>query len=144
MLHQSAREHYEKLQRVVGRIDQAVHKDDLDDFFKTAYHLIEITERDPATTPSQKATASALKKDADMRVCRDICNGQKHFTLNPKLNPNPVVASASTRQGYGVGGYGKGGFGVGEQSVTINLSDGTTRDAHDLVRAIATKWAGIF
>lgn len=144
MLHRSAREHYEKLQRVIARIDQAVHKDDLDDFFKTAFHLIEVTEKDPSTASSQKSAASALKNDSDMRMCRDICNGQKHFTLDPKRNPTPVVASASTRQGYGVGGYGKGGFGVGEQSVTINLSDGTTRDAHDLVRVIAAKWAGIF
>src|SRR4051794_29718424 len=95
MLHHSAREHYEKLQRVVSRIDQAVHKDDLDDFFKTAYHLIEITEKDPSTTAAQRAGANALRSDSDMQICRDICNGQKHFSLDPKRNPNPLVKSAT-------------------------------------------------
>ena len=79
-----------------------------------------------------------------MQICRDICNGQKHFTLDPRRNPNPKVSSATTREGYGVGGHGKGGYGIGEQSVTINLSDGTQRDALDLVHAIAAKWAAIF
>jgi hypothetical protein len=120
-----------------------MHKDDLDDFFKTAYHLVEITEQDPATSAAQKTAARALRTDDDIRVCRDICNGEKHFNLDPKRNPNPRVKSATTRQGYGVGGYGKGAYGVGEQSVTINLSDGTTRDASDLVHAVAMKWSKV-
>lgn len=144
MLHLSAREHYEKLQRVIGRIDQAVHRDDLDDFFKTAYHLIEITEKDPSTTPAQKTAARGLRRDRDMQICRDICTGEKHFTLDPIRNPNPIVRNATTRQGYGVGGYGKGAYGVGEQSVTINLSDGSTRNALDLVHVIAAKWNATF
>jgi hypothetical protein len=144
MLHKTAEEHFEKLKRVAARLDKEVHKDDLDDFFKTAYHLIEVTEKDPASTAAQKISASALRQDMDVAICRDICNGQKHFTLDPKRNPNPIVAGAVTRQGFGVGGYGKGGYGVGEQSVTINLSDGTHRDALDLVRSIEAKWSTVF
>ena len=143
MLHKTAMEHHEKLKRVTDRINTAVHKDDLDDFFKTAYHLIEITKRDPATSATQKSAAKALRNDVDLQICRDICNGQKHFTLDPKKNPKPKVLGTTTQQGFGVGGYSKGGYGVGEQSVTIQLSDGTERNARDLVASIAGKWWAI-
>src|SRR5580704_1618555 len=128
MLHKSAAEHLDKLIRVAALVDREVHKDDLDDFFKTAYHLVEITEKDPTSSPEQKAAATALRRDPDIAISRDICNGQKHFKLDPKRNPNPVVAGAETKGGYGVGRYGAGAYGVGEQSVTITLSDGTTRN----------------
>jgi hypothetical protein len=141
MLHTSAVEHHYKLKRVTKRIEDAVHKDDLDDFFKTAYHLVEITEKDPATTAAQKAAATALRSDPDLRICRDICNGQKHFKLK---NPaSAVVTGATTRQGYGMGGYGKGGSGVGEQSVTIDLAGGQQVSALDVVRRVASKWNAI-
>lgn len=144
MLHKSAAEHLDKLIRVAARVDREVHKDDLDDFFKTAYHLVEITEKDPTSSPEQKAAATALRRDPDIAISRDICNGQKHVKLDPKRNPNPVVAGAETKGGYGVGRYGAGAYGVGEQSVTITLSDGTTRNALDLVRAVTTKWRDAF
>ena len=144
MLHNSAAEHHDKLRKVLGRIEAEVHKDDLDDFFKTAYHLIEITEKDPATTLAQKAAALVLSADGDMKICREVCLRQKHFTLRPKHHRSPKTADATTKQGWDVGRYGKSGFGIGEQSVTINLTDGTTRDALDLVRGIAAKWAAVF
>ena len=144
MLHKTAAEHFDKLKKVAARIENEVHKDDLDDFFKTAYHLLEITREDPTATPAQKAGADALRRHAEFAICRDICNGQKHFRLDPKRNPNPVVADAKTEEGYGVGRFGAGGYGVGEQSVTVELSDGTTRNALDLVRAVMAKWIGVF
>jgi hypothetical protein len=54
MLHKSAAEHLDKLIRVAARVDREVHKDDLDDFFKTAYHLVEITEKDPPAARSKR------------------------------------------------------------------------------------------
>ena len=74
MLLVSAAEHFQKLEKVVGRIKGGLHKDDLDEFFKTAYHLIEVTERDEGTTLIQKSMASALRQDIDIRICRDIAN----------------------------------------------------------------------
>ena len=144
MLHKTAAEHFDKLARVAARLEAEVHKDDLDDFFKTAYHLVEITEKDPMSRSEQKAAAAALRRDPDIAICRDICNGQKHFNLDARRNPNPVVKDAEANSGYGVGRYGAGAYGVGEQSVTITLSDGTTRDALDLVRSVTGKWQAIF
>ncbi len=144
MLLVSAAEHFQKLEKVVGRIKGGLHKDDLDEFFKTAYHLIEVTERDEGTTLIQKSMASALRQDIDIKICRDIANASKHFRLDPKLNPSPTIERASTCEGFGVGRFGKGAYGIGEQSVTLHLSDGTTTNALSLVERIFAKWAEIF
>jgi hypothetical protein len=143
-LHATASEHFEKLIRVRRRLDEEVHRDDLDDFFKTAYHLIEIIEKCGETTATQKAQAKALRRDPDMELCREITNRQKHYTLLPRSHPNPAIASATVRQGFGVGRFGKGGYGVGEQSISLNFKDGTQRDALDLANTIFGKFAQIF
>lgn len=46
-LHKNAIEHFEKINRVYAKLDKVWHRDDFDDFFKSAYHILEITERDP-------------------------------------------------------------------------------------------------
>jgi hypothetical protein len=142
--HTTAAEHFEKLKRVHARLDGEVHKDDLDDFFKTAYHLIENIEKCSNTTVEQKLTAKALRSDPEMELCREICNLQKHYTLRPKSHPSPAIANADIQQGFGIGRFGKGGFGVGEQSVWLNFNDGTQRDAHVLAGSIFGKFARVF
>jgi hypothetical protein len=142
--HSTAQEHFEKLKRVRGRLNAEVHKDDLDDFFKTAYHLIENTEKCSNTAAAQRSQATALRGDPELELCREITNRQKHYTLLPHSHPSPKVASATIAQGYGVGRYGAGAYGVGEQLVTLHFSDGTQRDAHDLANSIFSKWALIF
>jgi hypothetical protein len=121
-----------------------LHKDDLDDFFKTAYHLVEITEKDAATTPIHKAGATALRQDVDFRICRDITNSSKHFGLDAGRNPAPIVREASTHEGFRVGRYGMSAYGVGEQSVFLHLSDGNSIDVLGLVRRVFEKWSAVF
>ena len=144
MLHNSAAEHFWKLEKIFGRINGGLHKDDLDDFFKTAYHLIEITEKDEGTSLVQKTMAAALRQDIDMKICRDIANASKHFRLDPKRNPSPTVDCTSTCEGFGAGRFGKSGYGIGEQSVSLHLSDGKSEHALCLVERIFEKWASIF
>jgi hypothetical protein len=143
-LHTTAVQHFNKLKRVCGRLDAEVHKDDLDDFFKTAYHLLEITEKCSITTPEQKEHATALRCDPEMELCREIVNRQKHYTLSPRSHPSPAITNATIKEGYGMGRIGAGGFGVGEQSVTLHFTDGTECDAHDLSNSIFEKLARIF
>jgi hypothetical protein len=70
---------------------------------------------------SAEGAASALRRDPEIELCREIANRQKHFTLSPRSHPSPAIAGATIRQGYGMGRFGKGAYGVGEQSVTLNL-----------------------
>ncbi|CAD7778095.1 MAG: hypothetical protein KIIPBIDF_00974 [Candidatus Methanoperedenaceae archaeon GB50] len=64
-----------------------------------------------------------------------------HFTLTRR---QPIVTSATSSRGYGVGRYGKGRFGVGEECIEIELSDGTKYGALDLVKGVLTKWRSFF
>lgn len=114
------------------------------DFFKTAYHLIENIEKCAATTATQKAHAKALRNDPEIELCREIVNRQKHYTLLPRSHPSPAIASATVKQGYGVGRYGAGAYGVGEQSVILQFTDGTQREARDLANSIFGKLARVF
>lgn len=144
MLHRSAAEHFDKLRKDLKRVEEALHKDNLDDFFKTAYHLVEIVKRDRATTSLQKARAAELRQDIDFLICRDIANSEKHFGLDPRRNPTPTAKGASTLEGFGVGRYGMNGYGVGEQSISLHLSDGTSIDALGLARRVFEKWSAVF
>lgn len=144
VLHATAADHFMKLRRVYARLENEVHRDDLDNFFKTAYHLIENTEKDILANAAQKAAATAIRSDADIELCREITNKQKHYTLKPKSDASAKIKGASVEQGFGVGRYGAGGYGVGEQSITLQFKDGTSRDALDLVCSIMKKFEPIF
>jgi len=86
---------------------------------RTAFHLIEIIEKDRTTTRTQKDLRRALGLDPEMKLCRKIANNEKHFELDPKRYPNPEVKGSVVAEGYGAGRYGRGGYGVGGQSVTL-------------------------
>jgi hypothetical protein len=144
--HTTATEHFEKLQRVAKRLqNEAVHVDALDDFFKTAYHLIENIEKDPATSAAQKAQATALRSDPDIKLCREITNRQKHVTLKATSHPDPKIqGNATIQQGWGVGRWGVGAWSEGEPSVSLTFTDGTTCNVLDLVHAVVGKITPLF
>jgi hypothetical protein len=75
------------------------------------------------------------------RICRDLANACKHFTLN---YPNAVTASAPSNRGFGVGRYGKGGYGLGEESIEVQLNDGTSFQCLDLVNNVIASWQSFF
>lgn len=63
-----------------------------------------------------------------MRICRDIANGSKHFSIDPESGPYkkhpPIVSSANMVQGgYGVARYGRGVYGVGESSYRVFVGE---------------------
>ena len=142
--HETAQEHFDKLSRVYERLENEIHKDDLDDFFKTAYHLLENIKKDPKATTAQKAAAKTLYNEPEMELCRELTNKSKNYTLDKFHHPHPKIKDATTQQGFGVGRFGRGGFGTGEQLVTLNLNDGRKLDAYDLMAAIYAKYKAIF
>jgi hypothetical protein len=136
LLNRGSAGQFEKLTRERDQIEKSVDEDRLENFFKTAWHLIEIVEKDPATTQTQKDKGKSLRKTPLMTICCEIANSQKHFRLDPKRYPRPTVQDSTVAQGFGRGRFGKGAFGKGEQSVRIDFSDGTSADALALVRDI--------
>lgn len=141
VFHTSAHEVYNKLFRELLEIEREVHIDKLDHFIQTARNLLEAVQADSTnTTREQRRLIGRLKSDQDFRVCNDIANRQKHF--RPKQGD--LAKGATVRCGFGVGRFGRGGFGVGEQTVVIELADGSTENALEFVRRIAEKLKPLF
>lgn len=96
------REQYDRLHRshkrlsaiaggqVAGSSDEA--RDALFHFFQDAYHLKDWIKNDPAVTTSD--VEHYIKTREVLRLCADLCNGTKHFGLDP--NKRPRTGDAST------------------------------------------------
>lgn len=145
VLHSGPLEHLRKLRRIVARLgSQEMHVDDLDDFCKTAWHLVELVEKNPDSTRDMKRRASRLRADPDIVLCQYVATVEKHAESKPEVAARAGLRTVSVRQGWGVGRFGKGAWGVGEQSVTFELEDGTERNAIAFAAAVLRKWEAVF
>jgi len=73
-----------------------------------------------------------------IRLCGEIANGSKHFVLDKPRNPKTRTITSS--QGWGMGRYGKGAYGIGEESIIIEMADGTKRDCLEFVDDVVAFW----
>lgn len=121
-----------------------MHADDLDDFCKTAWHLVELVERDANSTREMRKLASRLRSDPGISLCEHAANVEKHGTSKPKVAKKVGLNAVEINQGWGIGGFGRGGYGVGEQDITFKFDDGTERNAFDFAAAVLNKWEKIF
>jgi hypothetical protein len=119
-------------------VDDEVTTDRFFNFVITGYSLIDWVKNDPAYATR---STSSLGSNQWLRICGDLAIASKHFRLHKR---KPVTRSARSHQGYGVGGYGKGGYGVGEESIIIELNDGTSMDFRELIREVLTFWELFF
>ena len=132
-----------KFRRERQRLLREVTSDDFFNFVVTAYHLIEWIEKDPSIPAAAKSDLACVRRDTFIATCRDLTNASKHFRLKANYQ-NQVTSSASSERGYGLGRYGAGGFGVGEESITVELLDGTSFSALDLVDQVSRLWEAFF
>lgn len=120
-----------------------MHRDDFDDFCKTAWHLIELVEKSASATKSQRSAAAKLRADHDLAVCEYLANTGKHSHARPRAVARSKFSVVEISVGYGVGRYGMGGFGVGEQAIVVKFTDGTERNALEIVQSVTAKWESI-
>lgn len=134
---------FAKLQRDAVALNDEVTSDRLFNFVVTGYSMIDWIKNDPSVpaTAKSKSIRDSLHGDSWLKICGDLANAVKHFTLATR---KPVTSSAATSQGYGVGRYGKGGFGFGEESIELVLNDGTSFHCLDLVQGVLTTWQSFF
>ena len=133
-----------KLERDAELLEnEAVTGDRFLNFVLTGYAIIDWVKNDPTVPASakQQAVVQSLYQDRSLKICGDLANSGKHFTLTTR---SPITKDATTESGYGVGRYGMGGYGVGEEEITIELNDGTTMNALDLVRDVVSTWKRFF
>jgi len=139
----SAKDLLEKLRREHSRIEREVTSDAFFNFVVTAYHLIEWVKKDPSIPAIAKNDLSSVKSNSTISVCRDLTNASKHFSLNSNYKKQ-VTSGAVSMRGWGVGRYGRGGYGVGEESISVELLDGTKYNAIALVRDTLRVWESFF
>ena len=139
----TARDLFEKLQRDAAALDAEVTSDRLFNFVVTGYSLIDWIKNDPSVPASAKVASAieGLYSDTWLKVCGDLATASKHFRLTSRP---PVTTSAKASRGYGVGRYGRGGYGVGEESVMLQLNDGTSFHCLELARGVVASWQAFF
>lgn len=144
-LHPRPADHLDKLRRVVARLERReMHADDIDDFCKTTWHLIELVEKDQGSTREMRRAATRLRNDLDLIICEHVANSEKHGTVKSAVAAKSPLDSTEIRKGWGIGRYGQGAFGIGEQSIKLMLKDGTEYNAFDFATAVLSKWERAF
>jgi hypothetical protein len=139
--HNTAQKHFEKLRKNFERLKrESLDTANLADFFKEAWHLVEITQKDPSISKDQKRQVGSFHRESDFKLCRAICNKEKHHV--PKRGEMNVESSA--KSGWGVGRFGMGAYGVGEPQIVVKSDQGDKIDALDLAKRIFEKWNEIF
>jgi hypothetical protein len=124
-------------------MDEAVSGDRFMNFVLTGYALIDWIKNDPAVpgAAKQHSVIQGLYADRTLKICGDLANSVKHFTLTSRT---PITKDTDAEGGFGVGRYGMGGYGEGEEEIVITLNDGTVLNALDFVQDVLTVWRTFF
>jgi hypothetical protein len=67
-----------------NRVPEAETIDTLYAFFQAAYHMRDWLRNSGAASQAQ---LKSLMDNESLELCRALCNGSKHFVLNPKQHP---------------------------------------------------------
>ena len=139
----TVKELFAKLERDSKLLDEEVTSDRMFNFVVTGYSMIDWIKNDPSVPQSAKDQnqIQALYSNQWLKICGDLATASKHFTLTQR---QPITASSTSSQGFGVGRFDKGGFGIGEESIEIVLNDGTNYDCLDLVNGVLNEWRQFF
>jgi hypothetical protein len=137
---QTPRHLLEKLKRDAALLDEEVTSDRFFNFVVTGYSVLDWVKN---CIPSLATEADDMRKNHWVGICGDLANASKHFKLERK-QISPASSAVSKPGGWGMGRWGKGGWGIGEEVITITLSDGTALDGLDLVTNVLAAWDRFF
>lgn len=140
----TARDLLKKLEREAALLqDDGVTADRFMNFVQTGYALIDWIKNDPTVPAAAKghSVIKGLYDDRTLKVCGNLANSVKHFTLTTR---QPITTSTAANCGFGVGRLGMGGFGEGEQEIIITLNDGTAMNALNFVQDVLATWNQFF
>jgi len=129
---QTPRDLFEKLKRDGAKLDLEVTGDNVFNFVITAYHLRDWIEAGPAQgSQAIEADLRALWREAAIKICRDLANASKHFTItrySPTVNQATVIpVSRPFRVGASPLGGRDGLAGAWRDRVTVEVA-GVTHD----------------
>ena len=121
-----------------------MHADDMDDFCKTAWHLIELAEKDKGSPRARRQAASRLRSDPDLILCEHAAQTEKHGKSRPDVASKAGLREVEITEGWNTGGFGKGSYGKGEQGIKFKFENGVERDAFEFAAAVLQKWEMVF
>ncbi len=114
--------------RAAGAVDAVDRSDFLYAFFENAFHLRDWLKDAGAASDKD---LEALFGEPDMRLCRDLANSHKHYSLR---SPSQPVPSSEARE------YSPGNGNLGGDVSLVVLSDGAKHDAFELAGRILDVW----
>jgi hypothetical protein len=100
-------------------------------FFESALHLRDWL-KDTGAVP-EAALQTFFATNEEMRLCRDLANSHKHYSLNRPSQSNPP---SEIRE------YSPSTGNLGTDVSLMILSDGQKHDAFDLAKRILQLWEG--
>jgi hypothetical protein len=138
----SAVDLFHKLQRDIGRLDRGVSSDCFFDLVITGYSLIDWVKNDTSlpSAARDEALSGQLHQQPWLKVCGDLATASKHFVLKHRA---PVVTSASSRTGYGLGRYGISSYGDGEEDIEVEVA-GKVWAAREFAVGVLQAWLQFF
>lgn len=99
-------------------------------FFESAFHLRDwLRDSDAATS---EALDSFFDGTAEMRLCRDLANSHKHFSIRNPSQPHPPSE---------VHEYSPEAGSLADDVSLVILSDGEKYDAFELAQRVFSHWA---
>lgn len=117
---------HERARRATTAIDR---HDFLYAFFENAFHLRDWLKDTGAA--SSKELEALFTENLDMRLCRDLANSHKHYSLR---SPSQQAPPSEARE------YSPGTGNLGKDDSLVVLSDGVKHDAFELATRILKAW----
>lgn len=140
----------QKLRREFALLDEEVGPDHLFNFVVTSWSLTDWLIKSewgdpPAPDHAERTRAvNLLRKNLPIRICRDIGNGSKHFSLDkPDKNYPQIVDRTEAHRGWGWGRWGKGQWGNFEPTYLVHVN-GKTIDMLDVGRDVLQLFENFF
>ncbi len=123
----------DRVRRWYGRVCMAKDPQDRYDFlyafFESAFHLRDWLKDTGAL--SEQDLERLFDSNADMRLCRDLANSHKHYSLRNPSQPAPPSEAYEYAPGIG---------NLGSDVSLVILSDGAKHDAFGLAGRILCSW----
>lgn len=135
--HKTVSDHFEKITYFKVKINESSNEHDLAAFFEAAHHLVDIMVKDKhceVVSVKQREKAITLSETTDFKICKAICNEEKHF--KPEKREPTIYQKVSADAGWGKGRWGVGIMGTGELIWKYFLKDGTEEEVIPLVTRI--------
>ena len=80
------------------------YRDELYTFFLNCHHLKDWLKNDSSFQADGRAVEDYINNNDDLKICADICNGHKHFSLNnPRSTQSPTVGGQNINLKLGAG-----------------------------------------